>query len=78
MAERAHLGVAVARVQPTRLDQIAARIQAQRGYLMRTGVRFQFAEQPRAEPAAPGGGQHEDAGDLADPAGQQASVAGRP
>ena len=73
MAERAHFGVAVARVQPARLDQVAAHVQPQGGYLVVAGAGFQVVEQPRAEPAPPGGGgHHEDAGDLADLPGQQA------
>jgi hypothetical protein len=74
VAERAHFGVAVARVQLARLEEVAARVQAQHGYLVVSGVRFQLVEQPRAEPAAPGGGHHEHPGDLADPAGQQAQA----
>ena len=73
-AERARFAVAVARVQLARLDEVAARVQAQRGYLVVAGVRFQLVEQPRAEPAPPGGGHDEHAGDLADPAGQQAQA----
>jgi len=36
MAERAHFGVAVARVQAARLDQVAARIQAALGWRSRS------------------------------------------
>jgi hypothetical protein len=74
VAERAYFGVAVARVQLARLDQVAARVQTQRGYLVVTGVRFQLVEQPRAESAPTGSGHDEHAGDLADPAGQQAQA----
>jgi Amino-transferase class IV len=69
-----HLTVAAASVKLLGLSEMTAGIEAQHAQPVPAGRRFDRIHEQRAYPAAAGFGRHENAGDLADPNGQQPSA----
>lgn len=74
MAERAYFPVAMAGVKPPGLDEIAPRVQPERGHSVPASVIFQATEEPGAKSPPASVRNHEDTGDLGDLARQQAQA----